>query len=386
MKNIKTLHTDIEYYSKEDLKFNKNLNLTYELWEEISEYRETFKFEIPLLINEKENAFLTQTPWILQKEIKMISDFSSLQQSMLINLSTKYSSSTLLDDIENKSFVSDILWMINKGGKFRNISKSTIEKIVVNNEEPNTPEEKRINKIYEGLVLINKKFISPREIAKIFFGIKELNDYKLSDIHTSLIYTIKSDKISSLLTKISSIILSVKGNNMFGEKSYEVTILTLLSLIKNSYKGSMLKGISFFNTFDYFKLEIDKNLNESKKQGDLTYLTMIMISIIMYCAKISYDQIDSFIKNEIRYNSLTTRDKNKNIKQIRKNFPEISKRQADFFVSHNDPRSSYRIKDFEKYIGSSYETARYSLENLVKEGFYKKTKVGKKYVYKPIKQ
>ncbi len=387
MKTIKTFHTDIEYYSKDDLKLSQNHEYSPELWKEILDYRKKYSFDIPLLIANNKNAHLTQTPWILQREIKMITQFSILQQSMLMNLSTKYSSSTLLGDIENKSFVSDIYWLINRNADNKIVSRSTVENIVVDNEEPISADEKKINKFYDNFIKINSKLTSPREIAKLFFNIKGLKDEEFDDIHTSLMETLKSDRISSILTKSASIIYAINSNKMFGDKSYEVTILSLHSLLKNSYKGVILKGLSFFNSFDYFKHEIEKSINEGEKNnGDLTYLTLSLISIIMYCVNISNEQIDSFIKNEVRYNSLTTRDKNKNVKQILKNYPRLSKKQTEFFVAHNDPRSSYSIKDFEKYIGSSYETARYSLDNLVEAGFYKKSKVGKKYVYKPIRQ
>lgn len=387
MKNERQKHTDTKYYSKEDLKMDPEYNNSIESWEEVLEYREKFSFEIPLLFSAKKHVRLTQTPWILQKEIKMITSFSRIQQSMLTNISTKYSSSTLLEDIEHKSFVSDIHWMLNCGLKKNKVSRTIIENIVVHGEDPTNKDEQEILDIYENLVAITNKWTSPREVARLFYGFKQFDDKLLDDIHASLVETINSDRINSLLTKISSTMFAIMANNMFGEKSYDIAVLSLLSLLGNSYKANILKGISFHPTFDYFRHDFLKAVEEGvKDKGDLTYLTQTTINVIMYSVRLSNEQIETFIKNETRFNSLSTRDKNKSIETLRHNNPNISKRQAEFFVAHNDPRASYTISDFKKYIGTAYETARYSLDNLVEQGFYKKTLVGKKYVYKAIKQ
>lgn len=387
MKNTKTLHTDATYFSKKELSENKNEMNSLVTWDEVHAYRKKYTFEIPVLFSNKINMYLTQTPWILQKEIGMITDFSEIQQKMLASISSKYSSYSLLEDIEHKSFVSDIHWLMNMNSKKNKVSRSIIDNIVAQNDTPSNPEERKIEKIYRNLVLISKTKTTPMVIAKIFFGKKKIEDPNLGDIHSSLVETVKTSKISSLLTKAASVVYAVKGNNMFGDKTYEVMILSLMSLLKNSYKGSILKGISFFETFSFFEESINEAITKTKSsKGDLTFLTQEMIIVLMYCIKESEKKIEEFIREQKRYNSLSTRDKNGNIKHILKTFPKIRRKQADFFTSHKDQTLSYTVKDFQEYIGSSYETGRYSLENLVKEGFYKKTKVGKKYVYKAIKQ
>ncbi len=387
MKNVRKTHTDTKYYSKEDLKMDPEFEFSKELWNEIVEYRNKFSFEIPLLFSKNKNVRLTQTPWILQKEIKMITSFSRIQQAMLTNISTKYSSSTLLEDIEHKSFVSDIHWMMNRGKKKNEISRTIIENIVVHGEDPTNAEEKEILSLYEKFVAITNKWTSPREIATIFYGFKKFENPLLNDIHASLVETVTSNKIYSLLTKVSSTMFAIMGNDMFGEKSYEIAVLSLLSLLGNSYKANIMKGIAFNPTFDYFRHDFYKAVQEGvKEKGDLTYLTQTTINVIMYSVRLSNERIETYIKNETRFNSLSTRDKNRSIDQLRHEHPNITKKQAEFYVAHNDPRASYTLNDFRKYIGSAYETSRYSLENLVKEGFYKKKLVGKKYVYKAVKK
>lgn len=386
MKNQKQDHTDREYLTKQELRKDKSFDFSDDLWNEVLEYREKYRFEIPLMINSKKKAFITQTPWILQKEIKVLSGFSKIQQEMLKSVSSRYSSGTLLDDIFNKSAIADIHWILNYGSKRNVVSRIVIDNIVLNNDEAKTAEEKKILSIFDNIKLIcNEKVRSPRSIAKKFFNLDIEKKYE--NIHHSLIDTIMTDKIYSLITKASSIAYSLLTNDMFGEQTYEVMVLSLMSLFRNSYMSSILNGISFFKTFEFFRFEISKTADKARKNnGDITYLTQLFNTILMYFAKLSTEQIENYIKNEVRYNSLSTRDKNRNAKVIMEQNPEISSKQALFFIEHSDPRAAYTISDFQKDVGSSYETSRYSLDNLVEHGFYKKEKVGKKYVYKAVRQ
>ncbi len=386
MKNIKQFHTDSEYYTKiaySELEEDKKQGVP---WADVVAYREKYTFEIPLLCENKKYVTLTQTPWILQKEIRLISAFSQAQAVMLTDLSSRYASATLLSDISLKSFVNEIHWLLNKDSK-ANVSRTIIENLVNKTDEPTNPEEKNILKLYDKFESITKKLTLPREIAKMFYNINSIDEKKFGDINASIVDTIRSDKINSILTKTSSLIYGVLANNMYGDKSYEIMVLSLISLSRNSYKGEILKGVSFFKTLDYFKNDLFKAISDVKSHNnDLTFLTLKLSEILMYSLMLSSDQIETFIRDEERYNSLTTKDKNQSYKAIMSSYPNLSVRQAKFYVNHCDLKINYTLKDFQEYFGSSYETSRYSLEKLVEAGFYTKKKIGKKYVYNAIRQ
>ena len=66
--------------------------------------------------------------------------------------------------------------------------------------------------------------------------------------------------------------------------------------------------------------------------------------------------------------------------------PNLRKMQAYFFASHCLIGRYYSIQDYKKYAKCAYETARTSMDNLAKQGFYDKIAVKNKFVYTPIKQ
>ncbi len=388
MKNEKKFHTDSEYYTKEDFLDLKEEDKKGFGWEEVQEYRDKFTFEIPLLDTKKRNVKLTQTPWILQKEIRLISSFSHQQATMLTDISSRYASATLLADISMKSFVNEIHWLLNnKTDNNTVVSRTVIEHLVNKTDEPQSPEDKKILELYEKFETITSKLTSPREIAKIFFNQNLVNPELNEDVNSSIVETLRSDKIYSILTKAASLVYGILSTKMYGDKSYEVMVLALISVSRNSYKGEILKGVSFFKTLEYFQADLFKSVEDAKLyNSDLTFVTLKLIDILMYSLRLSTEQIETFIKDEERYNSLTTKDKNQSYKAILSIHPELSVKQAKFYVNYCDPKINYTLKDFQEYFGSSYETSRYSLDKLVELGFYKKKKIGKKFVYNAIKQ
>lgn len=388
MKNIKKFHTDSEYYNENEFKNLTEKEKEGVTWKEITEYRDKYTFELPLLFEGKKYTKITQTPWILQKEIKLISLFSTSQAEMLIELSSKYSSATLLADMSLKSFVNEIHWLLNSEIKSNSlVSRSIIENLVNKSDEPKSKEEENIIEVYEKFEKISENLTLPMEIAKMFFKKNISSEKGMQDVNSSLVDIIRSDKINSMLTKIGSLMYAIISNNLFGDKSYEVMVLSVLSLARNSYKSEILKGVSFFKTLDYFKADLYKSIDDVKTSGgDLTYITLKLIDILRYSLNLSSEQIIKFIENEEKFNSLTSKDKNISYKAILAEYPLLSSKQAKFYVNHCDQKINYTLKDFQEFFGSSYETSRYSLEKLVELEFYKKKKIGKKFVYNAIRQ
>ena len=71
---------------------------------------------------------------------------------------------------------------------------------------------------------------------------------------------------------------------------------------------------------------------------------------------------------------------------IRQTNPNIRKAQALFFAGHCTMGCYYTIQDYKRATKCAYETARTSMDNLAREGYYQKLQVKNKFVYKPIKQ
>ena len=62
-------------------------------------------------------------------------------------------------------------------------------------------------------------------------------------------------------------------------------------------------------------------------------------------------------------------------------YPQLSKEALSFYVTHRCMGHYYTIQQYTAYCHVCYETARYSLDQLVNMRWYQKQKMGKKFVY-----
>ena len=69
------------------------------------------------------------------------------------------------------------------------------------------------------------------------------------------------------------------------------------------------------------------------------------------------------------------------VKELCARYPFLSDAQVQFYCAHRQAMHYYTVSDYAKWNQCSHETARTSLNELVKLGWYKKQKVGKKFVY-----
>lgn len=70
-----------------------------------------------------------------------------------------------------------------------------------------------------------------------------------------------------------------------------------------------------------------------------------------------------------------------NVDELHTLYPFLSSKQIEFYCTHQKAFHYYTAADYAKWHQCSNETARTSLNELVQLGWYKKQKVGKKYVY-----
>lgn len=72
------------------------------------------------------------------------------------------------------------------------------------------------------------------------------------------------------------------------------------------------------------------------------------------------------------------------IKKLQEVYPGLRYKEAHFYSSHCTIGLFYTISQFQKEEKTVYETARTSMDDLSGRGFYKKSKINKKFVYSPI--
>lgn len=212
----------------------------------------------------------------------------------------------------------------------------------------------------------------------------------------------------------------------------EFSILLFKYILGNEGLDELASTLNFESLLDN-KDELEENILESQKTLDLTYITY-------YILNKSEEIIDKALKNievakandinkeifqdeeeinrivpdlnDLNEKVIVTENKNesfalnynKNIaldnipeglseieaKRLEDRLlemnPDLSHGQAYFYARHCTMDMSYTISQYKKAVGCAYETARSSMDKLVRLGYYRKELLKNKFIYKPIKR
>ena len=150
------------------------------------------------------------------------------------------------------------------------------------------------------------------------------------------------------------------------------------ALVKKRYEKNVeIKGsIKFdFKTYDYI-LEIAKHLVTGQK---FDWLDMKKIKPVLqrYGNLSDLTLVTSYLVENI--NSLVVTQEDEVIYDI----PELTNSDLRFIKKFNIKNQHYSINEYTNINESSYETGRKALERLTGLSLYKKTKLGKKFMYTP---
>ena len=86
----------------------------------------------------------------------------------------------------------------------------------------------------------------------------------------------------------------------------------------------------------------------------------------------------------VEENTLSDKQLRRMAENLLEEDPLLKKKQAHFYVRHCTKGKYYTIQQFKKCEGTVYETARTSMDNLARLGYYRREQVKNKFVYTPI--
>ena len=372
--------TDIHYLTKKE--FEKKYHKKVEKWKQENGYRKSHSFILPVEISKNKNLFIVQTPWILQKEIYTISHTSDTQREILKKIGKEHNIRVLLKDLYDKKVVDNIEYLLDRMDL--GVGRYNIENLINQTSEPGDPHEEQALKYYNNMLDAKSEYKSPYQINKMFFGSSFKDKYN-QKTYDELIDSIYDKKINSYIVKASILYYTLKSNQFFKKGNYRTLILSLYSFFNISFFRDSLNAIAFFELFAQEQKYFDKAfLNTVEAEGDLTFIYLVFLKLFQNINNLAMKSTKDFMANDAsEYTSLSKTEKNVTANQILLKYPTLSEKSAQFFATHREEGKYYTIKHFQQFVGCSYETARYSLDNLTNLKLYNKIKIGNKYVYKP---
>ena len=94
--------------------------------------------------------------------------------------------------------------------------------------------------------------------------------------------------------------------------------------------------------------------------------------------------IEVIQREPVEENTLSDKQLRRMAENLLEEDPLLKKKQAHFYVRHCTKGKYYTIQQFKKCEGTVYETARTSMDDLARLGYYRREQVKNKFVYTPI--
>lgn len=118
--------------------------------------------------------------------------------------------------------------------------------------------------------------------------------------------------------------------------------------------------------------KIDVQIESITTQNDVTKYFRNFLDSFYFNSQDNVVKLKSTILNNLDEVELLTR------------YPMCNRKQITFYLNHCQLLHYYTIAQYSHYHNVSYETSRKAMEQLVELGFYKKVKIGKKFVFTSV--
>jgi len=425
--------TDDHYATKQDVAKTLGTAVVDALWGTILDYRSTFARILPLQAMDKQPLQIVLTPSILEKVMAF-----DRKMSKAVSLLNFHQIQTQLSPVFHPLLV-PILTTIGK-----QYGASTAERNVMYILEERMVDRKAelasVNQYYLGLKLIAKRrqtkldedvmgdllmLLTNTQELTMFYREKELTNRPKSlvaRVYEAAPYPLIEPMMQSLLQTIKSITLSpivvatialyyldyIKPFEVFND---EMSFLLFKNiLIHSDYEAAAC----YLNVEQLLENEgYEKRLLEVQRTRDITYLLDFMLQPLMTSLDQLLDRLVSIQKQaiidehkqpvskptssplpsplpketkpfEASEFTMGEIEANRLQQHLLETHPSMKKGEANFYARHHTVGKYYTLSQYKDQLACAYETARTSMEHLVKLGYYRKEKYKNKFVYTPV--
>lgn len=404
-------YSEEHYVSKKELEISLNGNDFEKKWNNILNYRLSFKIETELKDSTNGNYSL-----IINKKLKNDSyflDTSLLKSSILISSFDENKKIQVLKHYKEKLIDSALRYY-----QIDDISKKLKENII-NNEVEQVPLKLQviysiakafdyivnenvsicdgIKKLY--MILSNDNEVKFREVEKENFSSISYTQVKdIKDNFNNFITFLSESKIETSLLCLLTIYF-FKVNQPFYALNDEISALTCMLIYKNN--GYFLSSylLDFASICFATSKTIEEKISDSQKSLDVTYFIYYVIPYLLqdinnindYLKSIKDDEKCDSLIGDIQKTILPDFKEEINLDEIENKtekmlelYPVLKRKEAHFYVTHCTIGLNYTINQFKTFEKTVYETARTSMDTLATLGFYEKKHIGNKFFYTPI--
>jgi Fic family protein len=425
--------TDEHYATKQDVAKTLGTAVVDALWGTILDYRASFARILPLQAMDKQPLQIVLTPSILEKVMAF-----DRKMSKVVSLLNYHQLQTELPSVFHPLLI-PILTTIGK-----QYGASTAERNVMYILEEKDVDRKAelasVNQYYRALKLISKRrqtkldedlmgellmLLNNTQELTMFYREKELTNRPKSlvaRVYEAAPFPLIEPMMQALLATIKSLTLSPIVVATIA--LYYLDYIKPFEAFNDEMSFLLFKNILIHSDYEsaacYLNLEqlmeneaYEKRLLEVQRTRDITYLLDFLLLPMMTSVDQLLDRLVSmqrqamiqeqkqsspapssyplpsplpketkpFSSSEYTVGEV---EANRLQQHLLETHPSMKKGEAVFYARHHTVGKYYTLSQYKQQLECAYETARTSMEHLVKLGYYRKEKYKNKYVYTPV--
>lgn len=413
--------TDLAYATKDDVKAVYNKEDVQKEWDKVLSYRAFFTMDCEMRDNDGNDYFLTLSPAILKEcydlEERLFQDlllYLSLSKEGQESFALKRKEHALLalshhslDRIPTEETLARLA-----KGEIQNVPTS----LFLLGEYARTYDRRDLGMDVDGLIALNNLIQGEKEEASPLYrradreDVVNILEHPLADRipqKLSAFFLFLEQKDIPLLAKAVLSLYFFLSVLPFEYVDEETGALFSKNLLYTAGLSEVGFGLDFESVLFARSPRFYGRMKETEKTLDLTYVLAFVMPFLskdeegmrsLLRKEKEEDAQRKVVKTplpketadpgELALPAFQLDDDKKTIEERTKKllevYPFLKKKEAHFYAAHCKIGSFYTIEDFKTSEDTVYETARSSMEDLAKKGFYRKEKQGKKFVYAPI--
>lgn len=425
--------TDDHYATKQEVAKQLGTAVVDALWGTILQYRSTFARVLPLQAMDKQPLQIVLTPSLLEKSIAF-----DRKMAKAVSLFNYHQIQTQLHPQFQKLFF-PILTSIGKqygaSTAERNLTYILEEKSVERNAELSSVNayyqslkkiaNRRQTKLDEDLMGELLMLLTNTQELNMFYREKELTNRPRSlvaRVYEAAPYPMIEPMMQALLNTIKQLTLSpiivatiglyyldyIKPFEVFND---ELSFLLFKNILVHSDYESVPCYLNIEQMMDNEQYE--KRMLEVQRSGDITYLLDFILPFMHASIDQLLDQLVTLQKQNLIHeqkaapapsttfpipsplpretapfspseSTVGEVEANRLQQHLMETHPSMKKGEAFFYARHHTLGKYYTLAQYKKLLDCAYETARTSMEHLVKLGYYRKEKYKNKFVYTTV--
>ncbi len=425
--------TDDHYATKQEVAKQLGTAVVDALWGTILQYRSTFARVLPLQAMDKQPLQIVLTPSLLEKSIAF-----DRKMAKAVSLFNYHQIQTQLHPQFQKLFF-PILTTIGKqygaSTAERNLTYILEEKSVERNAELSSVNayyqslkkiaNRRQTKLDEDLMGELLMLLTNTQELNMFYREKELTNRPRSlvaRVYEAAPYPMIEPMMQALLNTIKQLTLSpiivatiglyyldyIKPFEVFND---ELSFLLFKNILVHSDYESVPCYLNIEQMMDNEQYE--KRMLEVQRSGDITYLLDFILPFMHASIDQLLDQLVTLQKQNLIHeqkaapapsttfpipsplpretapfspseSTVGEVEANRLQQHLMETHPSMKKGEAYFYARHHTLGKYYTLAQYKKLLDCAYETARTSMEHLVKLGYYRKEKYKNKFVYTTV--